>query len=297
MKPMLRALMFVGLVMLAGAVGVGVLRQGEGPNPITELSAWATWARADAITAFLLLVGAAMSGIGAVAGVLQIFGDKPLKADDSRRAHDRIRDTVVDDGETTRRELAEVKAILARMEAQSASQGRTLAADERAQIEATLTDVAQSTGPDLEQARAGLSDEDPIALIDGLEAAAVQDAANRLRQAGTIAYAIDVERARRIYAKVAALEPDDHWTKVLLGRLHRAAGDLTAARTAARHALDTSSDERERSVALDALGDVARAEGDLPAARAAFEEGLTIAKDLSTRDPGNTEWKRDLSVS
>ena len=184
------------------------------------------------------------------------------------------------------------------------AQGRVLQEDERAAFQTTLQEVATSTGDDLEQAREGLTDKDPIALIDGLEAAAAQDFAKaeqdfakRLRQAGTIAYAVDVERARRIYGKIAALEPDDHWTHVLLGRLHRVAGDLTAARVAARRALETSADDRDRMVALAALGDVARAEGDLPGAHKAYEDGLVIATSLSARDPKNTDWLRDLSVS
>jgi tetratricopeptide (TPR) repeat protein len=191
----------------------------------------------------------------------------------------------------------ETQEMLRRIEAMMLEQGRTLALDEREAVEATLDQVAASTGPDLEQARAGLSDEDPVALIDGLEAAAVRDAATRLRQAGTIAYAIDVERARRIYGKVAALDPDDHWTHVLLGRLATLAGDLAAARAAAQRALDTSTDDRDRMVVFNGFGDLARAEGDLAAARAAYEDGLAIAKDLSARDTGHTEWNRDVSVS
>jgi tetratricopeptide (TPR) repeat protein len=42
---------------------------------------------------------------------------------------------------------------------------------------------------------------------------------------------------------------------------------------------------------------VARAEGDLTAARKAYEDSLAIRKDLNARDPGNTEWRRDLSFS
>ncbi|MDP2763854.1 MAG: tetratricopeptide repeat protein [Brevundimonas sp.] len=186
--------------------------------------------------------------------------------------------------------------MLRRLEESMRAQGRTLAPDEREAVETTLEDVAASTGEDLEQARAGLSDEDPIALIDGLEAAASHDAAKRLRQAGAIAYAVDVVRALRIYGKVAALEPRDHWTHVLLSRLHIAAGDLTAAANAAKLALASAEDERDRMVALGTLGDLAQAEGDLPGARQAYENALLIARDLSARAK-NTEWLRDLSIS
>ena len=46
-----------------------------------------------------------------------------------------------------------------------------------------------------------------------------------------------------------------------------------------------------------AHGDASDVDRAVRAARTAFEDGLAIAKALSARDPGNTEWKRDLAVS
>jgi predicted negative regulator of RcsB-dependent stress response len=71
---------------------------------------------------------------------------------------------------------------------------------------------------------------------------------------------------------------------------------LYNARQAAQLALASTADEREKSVALDELGDVAVGGGDLPAARKAFEESLAISKALADRDPGNTDCKRDLAI-
>jgi hypothetical protein len=39
------------------------------------------------------------------------------------------------------------------------------------------------------------------------------------------------------------------------------------------------------------------AQGDGPGALAAYQAGLTIAEGLAKRDPANTQWQRDLSVS
>jgi hypothetical protein len=39
------------------------------------------------------------------------------------------------------------------------------------------------------------------------------------------------------------------------------------------------------------------AQGDGPGALAAYQAGLTIREGLAQRDPANTEWQRDLSVS
>jgi hypothetical protein len=45
------------------------------------------------------------------------------------------------------------------------------------------------------------------------------------------------------------------------------------------------------------IGDVLVAQGDGPGALAAYQAGLAIAEGLAKRDPANTQWQRDLSVS
>ena len=39
------------------------------------------------------------------------------------------------------------------------------------------------------------------------------------------------------------------------------------------------------------------AQGDLPAALSSYKQGLETAEKLAARDPANTNWQRDLSVS
>ncbi|MGE0480538.1 MAG: hypothetical protein AB7Q17_08710, partial [Phycisphaerae bacterium] len=48
---------------------------------------------------------------------------------------------------------------------------------------------------------------------------------------------------------------------------------------------------------LGRVGDVRVAQGDLPGALQAYTDGLEIARKLAARDPSQTEWQRDLSVS
>ena len=192
---------------------------------------------------------------------------------------------------------AENNAILRKLLGRAEADGRPLGPEATEAAVTTLEEVAASTDADLAGARQALDDQDPMALIDGLEAAAVSDALHRLRQAASIAYAIDVGRALRIYGRIAALDPDDVWTHIFLSRLHRTAGNLPAARAAAEAALAAVTEPRDRSCALNDLGDIAVAQGDLAGARRAYQDDLAIAEDLSGRDPGNTEWLRDLSVS
>jgi Flp pilus assembly protein TadD len=66
---------------------------------------------------------------------------------------------------------------------------------------------------------------------------------------------------------------------------------------AARRAAETAADDRDRSVALGALGDVYVAQGNLTAALTSFEESHAIRRRLATSDPGNAAWQRDLAIS
>ena len=48
---------------------------------------------------------------------------------------------------------------------------------------------------------------------------------------------------------------------------------------------------------MDRLGDVLVSQGDLSGAQSRYEEGLKIARELLSRDAGNTRWRRDILVS
>ncbi|MGB7987829.1 MAG: hypothetical protein WCF44_00440, partial [Candidatus Methylophosphatis roskildensis] len=85
------------------------------------------------------------------------------------------------------------------------------------------------------------------------------------------------------YEEVTRLDPGVHWDWIELGRLYHAAGQLADARRAAKAAADSAEDERDRSVALNALGDVLVAQGDGPGALAANRKGLAIRESLAAR--------------
>jgi tetratricopeptide (TPR) repeat protein len=99
------------------------------------------------------------------------------------------------------------------------------------------------------------------------------------------------------YEEVTRLDAGGHWDWVELGRLYRAAGRLPDARRAAQTAADTAAGNRDRSVALDALGDVLAAQGDRPAALASYRAAFAIQERLAQTDAGNTDWQRDVSLS
>ncbi|MCA3449517.1 MAG: hypothetical protein INF92_03950 [Rhodobacter sp.] len=117
------------------------------------------------------------------------------------------------------------------------------------------------------------------------------DARNRAAKGVTTLYVIG------LYAEITRLGPEAHRDWVELGRLYTDAGDLGNALVAARRAEATAADDRDRSVALDAIGDVQVAQGDLPGALQSYQRSLGIRERLAAADPDNTGWQRDLSVS
>ncbi len=108
---------------------------------------------------------------------------------------------------------------------------------------------------------------------------------------------VDTQTAIASYEEVTRLDPGLHWDWVELGRLYTDAGNLPPARQAAERAAQTATDDRDRSVALDALADVLVAQGDLAGARSRYQDSLDIRKRLAAADPSSASLQRDLSVS
>jgi tetratricopeptide (TPR) repeat protein len=210
----------------------------------------------------------------------------------------------VDEHHRTQAEMAGIKAIVAGLQSQRAKEdGESLPAASPEALAAAQTAAATIVrSPSVTAQRAG----ELIAegrVTEGFSAlrqaatAAETDAAENWRTLGALAFLVSVAEARDAYERAAALDPSDVWTHIFLARLHRATGSTAKAEAAARRAITVAIDPHDRKCALDEFGDVAVAEGDLAAARKAYENGFAIAKDLLTRDPGNTEWKRDLAIS
>jgi tetratricopeptide (TPR) repeat protein len=99
------------------------------------------------------------------------------------------------------------------------------------------------------------------------------------------------------YEQVVSLDPGLHWDWVTLCRLYKEGGRLPEARRAAEQAAGTAADDRDRSVALNELGEVFVAQGDLGQALKAYQGGLTIARALAAADPSSVLGKIDVCVS
>ena len=89
----------------------------------------------------------------------------------------------------------------------------------------------------------------------------------------------------------AALQLGDAWIR---------RGELSQASTVFAdviHQARDGQDPRLEGRGLNGRGDVLLAQGDSPGALAAYQAALTIAEGLAKRNPANTQWQRDLSVS
>ncbi|MDZ7856065.1 hypothetical protein [Sphaerotilus sp.] len=97
----------------------------------------------------------------------------------------------------------------------------------------------------------------------------------------------------------AAAERDagDFATWGYISRLRHEAGQTGQAIDAARELLRVAATDRERSVALNEMGDLLLPAGDLPGARRSFEESLQVARRLAAANPTSAEAQRDVSVS
>ena len=210
---------------------------------------------------------------------------------------------------------AQLKAVLTAAEeryvAALAARDRAYA-QEIAVFRAAVEDIASTPEAAAALARFNTGDEiGALAVLDGVRAA--RDAARKKRaeiesaaEGRRIATLALEARARgklttaaviARYEELTRLEPGVHSDWIELGRLYRDAGRLPNALRAAKIAADTAQDDRDRSVAFNALGDVQVAQDNLAGALESYRASLAIRERLARADAGNAGRQRDLSVS
>ena len=130
-------------------------------------------------------------------------------------------------------------------------------------------------------------------IASAAEARRIAELAFDARSKGKLTTAAVIAR----YEDVTRLDPDVFVDWIELSRLYVAAGRLPDAARAVRHARETAQSERDRSVALEDLGNILFPQGDLAGADTAYAEVLTISRKLAAADPSNAEAQRDVSIS
>ena len=110
----------------------------------------------------------------------------------------------------------------------------------------------------------------------------------------------DLTKAVRYFEMALEANPGDLDAALQLGYAWVSRGDLAKARAvfdAVTNQARSAGDQRLECWGLSGSGDVLVAQGDGPGALEAYQAGLAIREGLAKRDPANTEWQRDLSVS
>lgn len=129
---------------------------------------------------------------------------------------------------------------------------------------------------------------------------AAHEAAEAARHIASLALLSDISKAVRYYRRACELESGDSNTWGLLGQACITAGDTSAARQALTRAFEEakrSGDSRNQIVALNNLGDLARLTQSLDEALNHYKGARTVVVQEAERNPEDTEWQRDLSVS
>ncbi|MFM8276491.1 MAG: hypothetical protein ACKN89_05790, partial [Cyanobium sp.] len=113
-------------------------------------------------------------------------------------------------------------------------------------------------------------------------------------QAKVLVIAVDYWR------QACSADASDIWAACGLGYGLLPLGDSDGAKQAfelCRRNAELAKDDHGLYFAWIGIGDVLVSQGDGSGALAAYQAGLTIREGLAKRDPANTEWQRDLSVS
>jgi tetratricopeptide (TPR) repeat protein len=185
---------------------------------------------------------------------------------------------------------------------------------ELAEYRRIIAALAASPSPERRQALARYADGDRIGAFPVLEEltraeetarekASKAKAAEEYRQLAVLAADMKdrgektTEAVLRLWRAAADRDPSDCWTWIFLCRLYEEAGRTREAAKAAAEALRVADTPRNKSVALNTLGDVQVATGDLAAARKSFEESLQIDRRLAEANPSSAAAQRDVSVS
>ncbi len=222
------------------------------------------------------------------------------------------------EAQAARQDAAGVQALIAQDEARL---GRRLTPEERQaavkRYAETLTSLAGSSEPKVKQAgqliTAGkvaegqakldeaLDDDDKAAAaLERLAAEKRKSQARTARDAARLALGSDVVKALGYFKRATTNDPADARTWLDYAWAAVAAGRTDEAKAAYEQAAQRARDAGDAAIQFwgnTGLGDMARAQGHLPSARRLYDTALAVIAPLAQRDPNNSEWQRDLSVS
>ena len=235
-----------------------------------------------------VLLTAIFSAVGAISAIASFFAPAPYSReqgqDDRRHQNESFR--VADE-----RADARHVELLTKITEMTDRIART---DPQAAIPLAEALTGLSTGNESDQSIAlEAVTGDPVAAADRL----LMESADRARTAARIYAPFAPSKAMAAYRTAVDADPTDAWSWIELGRLQRHYAGLSSARACFDTALQHVTDERDRSVLDNEIGNLELTSGNLAAARRRFEASLNIANRFARLEPDNIQWQRDLTIS
>ncbi|MGL4313844.1 MAG: tetratricopeptide repeat protein [Sphingomonas sp.] len=296
--------MLSSTVMFTGAAAVEIAKA----NPPLGWPADIGWAWTSPNP--LLLLTAALAGLSAWASIVQLTAPKAATASDivrdgrkTRVGVEHLSRQVAAEGQQSDRQHERTQASIDDLHGKIDALQRSIASKSPDQAEAIGKVFGELLGSGRQEDIAVVEtavDQGPQAAADALIEAAnagKQRNAERFRQAARLYAPFEPGKAKAAYEEAVQLDPTDVWSWIELGRLRLVYDGIDAARRCTDIALQHVTDERDRGVLEDELGDIELRLGNLGRARERYAAGLAIAEQRAAREPGNSLWQRDVSVS
>lgn len=129
--------------------------------------------------------------------------------------------------------------------------------------------------------------EEALALLETLAEEESQQAAERWKARGAMAYNAFTAKAIESYARAVGANPNDADARTRLGHLYRRTGDLDRAKAAYEKVLslgNQSADQVMQAVAYGNLGVIAQTRGDLDGAEAYLKQSLALNEELGSKE-------------
>jgi Tfp pilus assembly protein PilF len=220
---------------------------------------------------------AGVAVVGVVGFIWKSFSDRAkAKRDAADKAAEKL-------------ELAEIKQMLANLQAQAAARGEAALSAESADafVKAAVEIGAEGDAAEREALRLlaeGKTAEARARLEGDIQQAAGQ-AIEKLRRMGALLAPVDTKGAKDAYERLLTLAPGDLDARNELGTLLFRFGDLAGAEAAYRAVFEgAGSDQSWEAIALGNLGLIARTRGDLDAAVAHQQRALTLHEQLGRKE-------------
>ncbi|WP_029087861.1 hypothetical protein [Brevundimonas aveniformis] len=216
------------------ALLTNALTSDRGPDPVTDIGAWITWAGRDPINAFVMLVSAFMAGIGAWGAIVGFLKPPAASRSDLEAASARTEEVVrsaADQAAERDADLSESIARIAQKLAADAPEAASEDAKKNAEEETVslLQEIAGVQSFDRGALRQAIRQGKLRSLYDQLMASTGADRREHFLLAERLAWRFDNSLRLPALTAAAAVDPDDYELQRLIAALSRTEAERLSA--------------------------------------------------------------------